>query len=142
LDKKRFPISPYRIGELLLLDEGHSFIDITEPNIITRIELGVSDRRAPGTTPATMAHTEVLDTGSTRIMGKSACEGEKERYKGGEAIQDRDRKSIAGGRTGPDERFSPTAVYASCPAGRPRGHCSVHDGGARRIDRSCYGDLW
>src|SRR5262249_26566844 len=42
--------------------------------------------------------------------------GAAERYKGGEVSRDRDGKSIEGGRTSPDERFSPTAVYASCPA--------------------------
>jgi hypothetical protein len=48
-----------------------------------------------------------------------------------------DRKPIARGGGFPDERFSPTALYASCPAYEPAEERPAHDGGARRIQRSC-----
>jgi hypothetical protein len=55
-------------------------VDVSDASkTVTRTQRGVSDRRAPGTTPVTMAHTEVLDTGSTWIMhsrGQGRCGGE------------------------------------------------------------------
>jgi hypothetical protein len=43
LGKKRFATSPYRMGEPLLLDDRHSFIDITAPNIMTQNCFGGRD---------------------------------------------------------------------------------------------------
>src|SRR5262249_45215534 len=51
-----------------------------------------------------------------RELEKALARGEKEPYKRGEPMGDSERKSRARGRSGPDERFSPTVFSPSCPA--------------------------
>src|SRR5262249_39466879 len=46
---RRFATSPYRMGEPLLLDERHSFIDITALYTLTRSCAGEADRSAQDT---------------------------------------------------------------------------------------------